>query len=209
MAKSLFVSAAFGLFMLPFFMFSPLAGQLADAFDKGKIIRIIKAAEILIVGLSAYGFIEKNPYFLLGALFFMGIHSAFFGPAKYSILPDILSKENLLKGNGYIEAGTFFAIMLGTLCGSLMILLSVPLSVISLQLLCVALLGFLASWQIPKIPSAVPGLKIHLNWMFEMKRLYSYAHKDQRVFKAIVAISWFWLVGTILLAQLPPLAQGI
>lgn len=209
MAKSLFVSAAFGLFMLPFFVFSPLAGQLADAYDKSKIIRIIKIAELLIVGLSAYGFIQKNPYFLLGALFCMGIHSAFFGPAKYSILPDILSKENLLKGNGYIEAGTFFAIMLGTLCGAMMILLSLPLAIVSLQLFFVAFLGLIASWQIPRIPPAVPGLKIHLNWVFEMKRLYAYARNDKRVFKSIVAISWFWLVGTVLLAQLPPLAQGI
>src|SRR3984957_8302607 len=133
-AKSLFVSAAFGLFMLPFFIFSPLAGQMADAFDKAKIIRGVKIAELLIVSLSAYGFIHKNPYFLLAALFCMGIHSAFFGPAKYSILPDILSKQNLLKGNGYIEAGTFFAIMLGTLGGALMIHLEVSLYIVSIQL---------------------------------------------------------------------------
>jgi acyl-[acyl-carrier-protein]-phospholipid O-acyltransferase/long-chain-fatty-acid--[acyl-carrier-protein] ligase len=207
--KSLFVSAAFTLFMLPFFIFSPLAGQLADAVDKSKIIKGVKIAEVFIVGLSSYGFIQKDPYFLLGALFCMGTHSAFFGPAKYSILPDILSKENLLKGNGYIEAGTFFAIMLGTLCGALMIHLSVPLVIVSIQLFCVALLGLIASWQIPGILPAISGLKIHLNWMFEMKRLHTYAHQDERIFKAIVAISWFWLVGAILLAQLPSLSQGI
>lgn len=208
-AKSLFVSAAFGLFMLPFFVFSPLAGQVTDAYDKSKIIRIIKIAEVCIVSLSSYGFIQKNPYFLLGALFFMGIHSAFFGPAKYSILPDILSKNDLLKGNGYIEAGTFFAIMLGTLCGALMIHLGVSLIIVSIQLFCVAFLGFIASWQIPIIPQAAPRLKIHLNWVFEMKRLYVYARHDERVYKSIIAISWFWLVGALLLAQLPPLAQGI
>lgn len=207
--KSLFVSAAFGLFMLPFFLFSPLAGQLADAFDKAKVIRGVKIAELLIVSLSAYGFIYQNPYFLLGALFCMGIHSAFFGPAKYSILPDILSKENLLKGNGYIEAGTFFAIMLGTLCGALMIHLEVSLYTVSVQLFTVAFLGLVMSWQIPLMAPASHRLKIHLNWIFEMKRLHLYARHNRRVFKSIIGISWFWLVGAVLLAQLPPLAQGI
>jgi acyl-[acyl-carrier-protein]-phospholipid O-acyltransferase/long-chain-fatty-acid--[acyl-carrier-protein] ligase len=209
MEKSLFVSAAFGFFMLPFFLFSPLAGQLADAYDKSKIIRIVKIAELFIVSLSAYGFIEKDPYFLLGALFCMGIHSSFFGPAKYSIIPDILAHENLLKGNGYIEAGTFFAIMLGTLSGALMIHLEIPLSIVSLQLFCVAFLGLIISWQIPVIPRAAPRLKIHLDWVFEMKRLYTYAAHDARVFKAVVSIGWFWLVGTLFLTQLPPLAHGV
>ncbi|MBA3813981.1 MAG: acyl-[ACP]--phospholipid O-acyltransferase [Alphaproteobacteria bacterium] len=207
--KSLFVSTAFGLFMLPFFLFSPLAGQLADAYDKSRIIRTVKVAELLIVSISAYGFIEKDPYFLLGALFFMGIHSSFFGPAKYSIMPDILAHENLLKGNGYIEAGTFFAIMLGTLCGALMIHMEVPLYMISLQLFFVAFLGLIISWQIPVLSRAAPRLKIHLNWMFEMKRLYRYASYEPRVFKAIVSIGWFWLVGTLFLTQLPPLAHGV
>lgn len=208
-AKSLFVSAAFGLFMLPFFVFSPLAGQMADAFDKSKVIRGVKIAELLIVSLSAYGFVEKNPYFLLGALFCMGIHSAFFGPAKYSILPEILVKEDLLKGNGYIEAGTFFAIMLGTLCGALMIHLELSLYIVGSQLVSVALLGLVMSWQIPLMAQAAPHLKIHFNWLFEMRRLHLYARHNQRVFKAIMGISWFWLVGAILLAQLPPLAQGV
>lgn len=209
MEKSLFVSAAFGLFMLPFFLFSPLAGQCADAFDKSKIIRIVKIAEVFIVGLSAYGFITRNPYFLLAALFCMGVHSTFFGPTKYSILPDLLPKSQLLQGNGYIEAGTFLAIMFGTLCGAMMIHLEVPLIYVSLQLLCIALLGLLTSWLIPPIAQASRRLKIHLNWPIEMKRLYRYAHRDRHVFKAILGIAWFWLVGTILLSQLPSLAQGV
>lgn len=206
--KSLFMSAAFGLFMLPFFIFSPLAGQLADAYDKSKIIRSVKIAEILIVIISAYGFIEKNPYFLLGTLFCMGIHSSFFGPAKYSIMPDLLPHENLLKGNGYIEAGTFFAIMLGTLSGALMIHMEISPYVVVFQLVCIAILGLMISFLIPIVPRAAPHLKIHLDWVFEMKRLYTYASHDTRVFKAAVSIGWFWLVGTLFLSQLPPLAAG-
>lgn len=207
--KDLFISAAFGLFMLPFFLFSPLAGQCADAFDKSKIIRVVKIAEIFIVSLSAYGFIEENPYFLLGALFCMGTHSAFFGPTKYSILPDLLPKNQLLQGNGYIEAGAFLAIMLGTLSGALMIHLDVSFVYVSLQLFCVAVLGLIMSWQISAVALASRRLKLHFNWWFEMRRFYLYAHHDRQVFKAILGISWFWFVGTILLSQLPSLSQGV
>jgi acyl-[acyl-carrier-protein]-phospholipid O-acyltransferase/long-chain-fatty-acid--[acyl-carrier-protein] ligase len=208
-AKSLFVSAAFGLFMLPFFVFSPLAGQMADRYDKARIIQWVKAAEILIVTLSAYGFIYKNPYFLLATLFCMGIHSAFFGPAKYSILPDILPPQRLLKGNGYIEAGTFLSIMLGTLCGALMIHWEIPLLMVSFQMVFISVVGFFISWSLPSIPRRAPRLKIHLSWMKETKLLLQYARKDGRVFKAIIGISWFWLVGAILLAQLPPFTRGV
>ncbi|MBI2707856.1 MAG: acyl-[ACP]--phospholipid O-acyltransferase [Proteobacteria bacterium] len=207
--KSLFVSAAFGLFMLPFFLFSPLAGQLADRFDKTKIIRMVKGAEILIVSLSAYGFIHQNPYFLLAALFCMGTHSAFFGPAKYSLLPSILTPETLLKGNGYIEAGTFLAIMGGTLTGALMIHCGISLTVLSSQLFIVALCGFLMSWQIPAMSQRSSRLKIRLSWSGEIKHLYRFTRKDPRIFKAIIAIAWFWLVGAVLLAQLPPFAKEI
>jgi len=208
-AKALFVSAAFGLFMLPAFVFSPLAGQLADRFDKSIIIRWVKVSEIFIVSLSAYGFIYQDPYFLLAALLFMGTHSAFFGPSKYSILPDILSPERLLIGNGYIEAGTFLAIMLGTLFGALMIHLQVSAYALSFQMLFVAILGLIFSWRIPPIPQMSPHLKIHLSWTYEVRKLFRYVRKDERVFRAIISISWFWVVGTILVSQLPPFAQGV
>jgi acyl-[acyl-carrier-protein]-phospholipid O-acyltransferase / long-chain-fatty-acid--[acyl-carrier-protein] ligase len=208
-AISLFVTAAFGLFMLPAFLFSPLAGQLADRYDKSAIIRWVKISEVLIVGLSAYGFIYKNPYFLLATLFFMGTHSAFFSPVKYSILPDILPPEKILSGNGYIEAGTFLAILLGTFCGALMIHLRISPTVLSFQLLFVALLGLGFSWLIPPIPRRSPHLKIRTSWSVEIKQLFRYARKDERVYRAIIGISWFWLVGTILLSQLPPFAKDV
>ncbi|MBS0272702.1 MAG: acyl-[ACP]--phospholipid O-acyltransferase [Proteobacteria bacterium] len=207
--KALFVSAAFGLFMFPAFLFSPLAGQLADRYDKSLIIRWVKISEVLIVSLSAYGFIYKDPYFLLGAIFFMGAHAAFFGPVKYSILPDILSPEKILSGNGYIEAGTFLAIMIGTLCGALMIHLQISPAFLTLQLFIVAIAGLFFSWLIPPVPGRAPHLKIRRSWWGEVRRLFRYARKDVRVYRAIISISWFWLVGTILLAQLPPFAKDV
>ncbi len=208
-AISLFVSAAFGLFMLPAFLFSPLAGQLADRYDKSAIIRWVKISEILIVSLSSYGFIYKNPYLLLVTLFFMGVHTAFFSPAKYSILPDILPPEKVLSGNGYIEAGIFLAIMLGTLWGAVMIHLQISPFLLSFQLLFIALLGLVCSWLLPSIPSRAPHLKIRMSWTAEVKRLFRYTQREARVYKAIIAISWFWLVGTILLSQLPSFSKDV
>lgn len=207
--KALFVSAAFGLFMLPAFLCSLLAGQLADRYDKSRIIQWVKVSEVLIVSASAYGFIHKNPYFLLVAVFCMGVHASFFGPVKYSILPDILLPEDVLNGNGYIEAGTFLAIMGGTLCGALMIHLQVSPFFLTIQLLAVAIGGFVTSWFIPRIPSSTSPLKRRRTWRGELRRLYRYAYKEERVYRAIIAISWFWLVGTVLLSQLPPFAKEV
>ncbi|HCC23987.1 MAG TPA: acyl-[ACP]--phospholipid O-acyltransferase [Holosporales bacterium] len=208
-AVALFVSAAFGLFMLPAFVFSPLAGQLADRFDKTILIRWVKISEVLIVGVSSYGFITSNPLFLLVTLFFMGAHAAFFGPVKYSILPDILPQEDILNGNGYVEAGTFLAIMLGTLSGALMLHLKVPALFLSTQLLAIALLGLYASWRIPAIKPMAPHLKIRLSWLKEIRHLSRYSRKDHHVFRSIICISWFWFIGTILLSELPPFARDV
>ncbi|MBX9785956.1 MAG: acyl-[ACP]--phospholipid O-acyltransferase [Alphaproteobacteria bacterium] len=208
-ARALFVSAAFGLFMAPAFAFSPLAGQLADRFDKTRVIRWIKVSEVLIVGVSAFGFMTANPFFLLVTLFFMGAHAAFFGPVKYSILPDILSKADILRGNGYIEAGTFLAIMLGTLSGTLMVHLKIPPLFLSTQLLIIALLGLFSSWRIPLLSPLAPHLKIQLSWFKEVKRLSYFTRKDHHIYWSIICISWFWLVGTILLSELPPFAKAV
>ena len=195
--------------MLPAFLFSPLAGQLADRYDKSMIIRWVKISEVLIVSVSAYGFISKNPYLLLATLFFMGTHSAFFSPVKYGILPDILPQEKILSGNGYIEAGTFLAIMLGTLFGAVMIHLQISPVFLSFQLISIAILGLIFGWLIPAIPGRAPHLKIRTSWVAEVKRLFRYARKEERVYKAIIGISWFWFVGSILLAELPPFAKDV
>jgi len=208
-ARALFVSAAFALFMVPAFAFSPLAGQLADRFDKTWVIRWVKISEVLIVGVSAFGFITANPFFLLVTLFFMGAHAAFFGPVKYSILPDILPKEDILRGNGYIEAGTFLAIMLGTLSGTLMVHLKIAPLLLSTQLLTVALLGLFCSWRIPSLPPLAPHLKLQFSWLKEVKKLSHFASKEHHVYRSIICISWFWLIGTILLSELPPFTKAI
>ncbi len=207
--QSLFVAAAFGLFMLPAFLFSPIAGRLSDRYDKTRVIRWIKFSEVLIVSVSGYGFYFKDPIFLLTTLFFMGTHAAFFGPVKYSILPEILPEKDILHGNGYIEAGTFLAIMLGTFCGTFMVHMEITPFLFSLQMFVIALIGLWLSWNIPSLPSKSPRLKIRLSWLKEMKLLSQYAHKDERVFRSIISISWFWVIGTILLSELPSYVKDI
>jgi len=200
---SFLVTSAFGLFTLPFFLFSPIAGQVADLYDKSIIIQWVKGSEILIVSLSSYGFIYKDPYLLLIGLFCMTIPSAFFGPAKYGLLPKILSKDELLSGNGYIEAGSFFAVMLGTLCGAVMIQWKISLSFLSFQLIFLSLIGFLISLYLPPRPKSHPHFKIRLSWSAEIGHLIGFVKNDKQVLQSLMCISWFWLIENVLLTQLP------
>jgi len=208
-SKALIVSAAFGVFMLPFFLFSPIAGQISDRFDKAKVIRIVKLSEIIIVSVSTIGFMSEDPYFLLCSLFLLGTHTTFFNPVRFSILPDILHRNQLLIANGFMEGGNFFSIMLGTLFGAIMIHLQLPLYFIGLQLTFFAIVGFILSLSIPKIAGTAPGLRLRFNWLSEMKMLHSYAKNEKGVMRSIICISWFWLLGGVLLAQLPNLAKDV
>jgi acyl-[acyl-carrier-protein]-phospholipid O-acyltransferase/long-chain-fatty-acid--[acyl-carrier-protein] ligase len=207
--KVLFVSSSFGIYMLPFFLFSPLAGQLSDLIDKSKVIRVVKITEIIIMAVSTFGFMAQDPYFLLIALFFLGVHTTFFNPVRFSILPDMLHRNQLLLANGYMEGGNFFSIMLGTLFGALVIHLEFPMFSVGLLMIFVAMVGFVFSLSVPKIAISSPSFKLRFSWMKEMKLLYSYAHQEKGVIRSIICISWFWLLGGVLLAQLPNLSKEV
>jgi acyl-[acyl-carrier-protein]-phospholipid O-acyltransferase/long-chain-fatty-acid--[acyl-carrier-protein] ligase len=208
-SKAMFVSAAFGVFMTPFFLFSPLAGQLADRFSKARIIQWVKGAEILIVAFSSFGFVYQNPYFLLISLFCMGTHSAIFGPAKYALLPELIPEKALLKGNGYIEAGAFFAVMGGTLIGALMIHNNISPLALCGQIFFIACLGFCVSLGLSPNPTPKIPFTFQFSWLKQVRQLYRVTQQDPQVFKATIGLAWFWLVGALLLAQLPPLAKEI
>lgn len=203
------VTLAAGLFILPFFLFSATAGQLADCSEKSRLIRQIKLAEIAIMGLAAIGFLLDNTAFLLMVLFLMGSQSTFFGPVKYAILPDHLAQEELINGNALVEAGTFLAILIGTMTGGLTILMDNGTTVVSVTVILLALLGWASSRFIPPAKIADPGLKIQANIIRETQEILSGIAKQRDVFLAILGISWFWLVGATYLAQFPTLAKEI
>jgi len=195
-----------GLFILPFFLLSPLAGQIADKMDKARMMRIIKAAEILFMLIGAAGFYTGNNALLFTTLFLMGVHSAFFGPAKYSILPQHLKEDELMNGNALVEMGTFLAILIGEIAGGLLAGRH-NVHAISGSILGVALLGFLCSLSVPSAPSAAPDLKINWNAFSEIAALARLIRKKESVFNSILGISWFWYFGSTLLVQISTFAK--
>jgi len=161
-ASQTLTTVAAGIFILPFILISPLAGQLADKFDKAKLIQIIRASEIFLMSLGAVGFFLKDVYLLLLVLFLMGTKSAFFGPLKYSILPVHLRQNELIGGNGMIEMATFLSILLGTVLGGLLIAGEGGRLNISIMAIGLAILGYLSSRYILKAPSKKTRFKNQL-----------------------------------------------
>ncbi len=203
------VTLAAGLFILPFFLFSATAGQLADKYDRAALTRIIKIAEICIMAVASVGFFAQSVSLLLAALFGMGVHSTFFGPIKYALLPQHLAEDELLPGNAYIEAGTFLAILLGTILGGLLILQAHGIVLICAGLLAVAVAGYAASRKIPAAAGSEPGLRINPNLWAETWRIVGYARADSQIYLCILGISWFWLVGGTLVAEFAPFVRDV
>jgi len=199
---------AAGIFILPFFLFSATAGQLADKYDKATLSRLVKVLEMGIMILAAAGFALHSLPVLLGALFLLGCHSTLFGPVKYAILPQHLHEDELVGGNALVEAGTFVAILIGTLVGGLLAGAGHPLWV-ALAGLLVALAGYLASRGIPAAPAPEPELHINPNPLTETWRNIGFARESRVVFLSILGISWFWLYGALFLAQFPAFAKNV
>ncbi|HND39908.1 MAG TPA: MFS transporter [Accumulibacter sp.] len=200
---------AAGIFILPFFLFSATAGQLADKFDKARLARLVKLLEVLIMGVALLGFVSHSLPILLVALFLLGLHSTFFGPVKYAILPQHLRDHELVGGNALVEAGTFVAILLGTLAGGLLAGAAAHPTWVAYAGLLVAALGYLFSRGIPAAPAPVPQLVVGLNPFSETWRNIGFARQNRTVFLSILGISWFWLYGALFLAQFPAYARNV
>lgn len=200
----LWTNIAAGLFILPFFLFSSLAGQIAEKYDKSTVIRYTKFAEILIMGFGAIALYIGNPILLVSILFLMGTQSAFFGPCKYSIIPQHLKEEEFVGANGLMEMGTFLSILVGTMVGAYCIVQANGEFLVSLIVLSVAAFGFLSSLSIPKAPSLDSTTKINFNIFSETKNLMSILkNRPRSVYLSVVGISWFWFLGATYLTQLP------
>ena len=190
------------LFILPFFLFSALAGQLSDKYEKSYLIRRIKLLEIVIMCLGAIAFYFSMTAGLMLLLFLMGTQSAFFGPVKYSIIPQHLDNHELVGGNALVEMGTFLAILIGTLVASMLATQSDGILWVSAIIISVAILGYLVSRKIPSAPAANPGLKVRFNPFTETWRTINYSREQKSVFLAVLAISWFWFLGAAYLTQI-------
>jgi MFS family permease len=201
-----FNAIAQGLFILPFFLLSALAGQLADDHDKSALIRIIKAAEIAIMLIGGAGLLLANIPLMLTAVLAMGIHSTFFGPIKYAILPQHLHRDEVLGGTGLVEAGTYLAILGGTILAG--VLASKPTLAVAATL-GLAVLGLLTGRQVPPAPPAAEREKPDWHIIRASIRLVSETMHIPRLFLAILSISFFWTIGAVLIIIFPPLVKNV
>ncbi len=198
------INLSAGLFVLPFFLFSATAGQLADKYEKGHLIRLVKLLEILIMLGAAVGLILGEVVLLIGLLFLMGFQSALFGPVKYSIMPQHLAPEELVGGNGWVQMGTFLAILTGTMVGGILIAIQDGGAwMVGVTVVVVATLGFLASLFIPRAQPDAPDLRINWNPLTSAWPIINFTRGNRTVFLSVLGVSWFWFLGATYLAQLP------
>ena len=197
------VNLAAVIFILPFFLFSPLAGQIAGKFEKSNLIRQIKWVEIAIMGIGVLGLALNSIPLLLFVLFLMGTQSSFFGPIKYSILPQHLKEKELMGGNALVEAGTFLAILLGTILGGILASFEQYLLPVSLAILTFSIIGRAVSQFIPQAQAEQPDLKIDFNPLRSGRALFATLISNKAVFYTAFGISWFWFFGATFLTQLP------
>lgn len=208
--SNMLVVVSGGIFILPFFIVSATGGQLADKYEKSMLTQRVKLLEIVIMSFAVIGFYLNSVPMLMALLFLMGTQSTLFGPLKYGILPQHLQENELIGGNGLMSMGTFLAILLGTILGGLLISIeSYGPYLIAIMVVIFALLGFITSLFIPQAEAADPGIKLNWNIFSQTLKVMSYALENKSVFIAIIAISWFWFVGSTYLYQVPSYAKSI
>ncbi|MCM1324858.1 MAG: acyl-[ACP]--phospholipid O-acyltransferase [Acetobacter sp.] len=193
-----------GLFILPFFLFSATAGEVADKYNRAAIARVLKITELLLMCAVAFVFYTENLTLLVILLALMGTQSAFFGPIKYALLPQLLNKDELISANAYVEATTYTAILLGLILGTLL-----PVSAAIAVLIALALCGVIASQKIPDAPAPRPNAEISKNIFKALSDTFKIIYKNQIVFKSILGATWFWTIGALVAVQIYPLAGQI
>ena len=202
---------AAGLFILPYFLFSTTAGQLADRYDKALLIRRIKIVEIILMVAGCYALWRADINLMLGILFALGVQSAFFGPIKYAIIPQHLSADELLAGNAQVGMGTFVSILVGTLIGGWLVTADQGPMYVGLLATLFAVIGWLSSRHIPNAPATAAAQQgtLSLNPLTVARGNLKLARKNPTVFYCIIAISWFWLYGGSFLTQVPNYAVTV
>ncbi|KWV11577.1 MFS transporter, partial [Xanthomonas translucens] len=207
--RTLYTNLAPALFILPYFLFSALAGQIAEKLEKSRLVVITTTMEIAIMSLAAVGFLTENMAVLLVALFCTGLQSTLFGPVKYSILPSVLKPEELTGGNGLVEMGTSISILCGMILGGLIFQIAGSHGPVAAAtaVIALAVTGNLVARLIPKVDAGAPELKINWNPLPESLAIMRLTRRQLAVRNAVLGVSWFWFVGTVLTAQLPTYAE--
>lgn len=206
MSVDLFVNLAAGLFILPFFLFSAHAGAIADNMDKAKLIRRLKLIELVIMSCAATAIMTQSAILMLVLLFMTGTQSAYFGPVKYALLPQALKSDELVKGNAWVEIGTFLSILIGTLSAGLLLAIPNGMLIASCIVITLSLLGFLSSANIPSLPSKKSD-QVKFEPVTGLKKTLKLAQKQRGIWMSILAISWFWFMGATYLTQFPNFAR--
>lgn len=201
------VTICSALLVVPMLLFSSLAGSLADKCEKSRLVIFTKFAEVAIMGTALYGFATHNIYLLMSLLFISGTHTTFYGPIKFSILPDHLNSKELLAGNGFMAAGSYLAILLGMVTGG--ILVELPHNAIGQALVSISAIGLFASLFIPASHSDHPDTEIHWNLWHGTKQIVLHACRDKTVVHSILALSWFLLVSSVFISQFANYAEGV
>lgn len=203
-----FSAMATAIFILPFFLFSAVSGQLADNNDKAKIVRIVKTAEIVIALTGALGLLFESIPLMLLALFALGVQSTFFGPIKYAILPQQLKKEEVLGGTGLVEAATYIAILLGTILGGVIVdVLGVEWA--AAIVIVVALIGWYAGQKVLPAPPQKTPERVDYNIIRATRRVIGDIMHVPRLRHTIICISFFWTIAAVLTIQFPPLVKNV
>ena len=203
------VTLAAGLFILPYFLFSATAGLLSDRHEKTGLMRWWKGAEIGISVLGGGALMAGNVAFMLAILFLLGVQAAFYSPLKYAVLPELLEPDELIRGNAWIEGGTFLAILLGTIGGGVLVLRENGPLIVAMTMVALAVAGFGASLFLPKAHHGNPQLVVRFNLIHETAGILSLVTRHRDLLLPVLGISWFWLVGATYLTQLPVLAKTI
>ena len=203
------LSGASAAFILPFFLCSGLAGELADRVPKYKLVRLLKLTEFILIIFAAGALYFQHAWSLLGILFLIGVQAAVFGPIKYSILPELLKKDELLQGNAIIEAGTFISILLGTVVGGLLILQPDGPLVVGASLIIASGIGLWAAYRVPITTVANPALMLNYNIFSSTWKMVRHAFENPGLIFPILGISWFWAIGATYLTQLPVFTKEI
>jgi 1-acyl-sn-glycerol-3-phosphate acyltransferase len=203
------VAMAGGIFIIPFFLFSATAGQIADKYDKSTVLKLTKVSELVIMSLVGVGLYTNNFLLLMIVLFLMGAQSAFFGPLKYGIIPNLVNKDEIVTANSFVASSTFVSILLGTIAGGVFATIESALPVLSVSVVLIAIIGILVSLKVKHTDSGDKKIKVNYFLIPPMWPILKVTMMNKKIFQTILGVSWFWLVGAAILALLPPLVKDI